>query len=97
MLTPAEILAFPLDKLFSELKLPALVPMRSNGLTAMVRRIQAVAKLAADSEPPAQPATQPLPLIPLTPSVTVTWNDVPAATGAVGPAAVTDTTPRDPP
>ena len=37
-------MAFPIDKLFAELKLPALVPMRSNGLTAMVRRIQAVAE-----------------------------------------------------
>src|SRR3954465_12808499 len=52
--TPAEILAFPIDKLFAELKLPALVPMRSNGLTAMVRRIQAIAKFAADKEPPAK-------------------------------------------
>src|SRR6266850_6566785 len=32
--TPAEILAFPIDKLFAELKLPALVPMRSNGTSA---------------------------------------------------------------
>src|SRR6187401_2916023 len=48
--TPAEILAFPIDKLFAELKLPALVPMRSNGLTAMVRRIQAIAKMAAGNE-----------------------------------------------
>ena len=45
--TPAEILAFPIDKLFAELKLPALVPMRSNGLTAMVRRIQTISKAAA--------------------------------------------------
>src|SRR5436309_4363565 len=52
--TPAEILAFPIDKLFAELKLPALVPMRSNGLTAMVRRIQAVAKVAAEADSPAQ-------------------------------------------
>src|SRR3954465_14881676 len=52
--TPAEILAFPIDKLFAQLKLPALVPMRSNGLTAMVRRIQAIAKGAAASEPPAK-------------------------------------------
>ena len=42
--TPAEIVAFPIDQLFAELKLPALVPMRSNGLTAMVRRIQASPK-----------------------------------------------------
>ena len=66
--TPAEILAFPIDKLFAELKLPALVPMRSNGLTSMVRRIQAIAKVAADSEPPAKPAAQPLPLVPLKPA-----------------------------
>ena len=43
--TPDEILAFPIDKLFAELKLPALVPMRSNGLTAMVRRIQTISTL----------------------------------------------------
>ena len=65
--TPAEILAFPIDKLFAELKLPALVPMRSNGLTAMVRRIQAIAKAAAESESPAKPAAQTLPLVPLMP------------------------------
>src|SRR3954453_15381024 len=63
--TPAEVLAFPIDKLFPELKLPALVPMRSNGLTAMVRRIQAIAKLAADKEPPRQQATESLPFVPL--------------------------------
>src|SRR5947207_12269445 len=64
--TPGEILAFPIDKLFAELKLPALVPMRSNGLTAMVRRIQAIAKVAAASEP-AQSTSEPLPLVPLKP------------------------------
>src|SRR6187551_1032795 len=65
--TPAEILAFPIDKLFAELKLPALVPMRSNGLTAMVRRIQAIAKVAAERETSSTPAAQPLPLVPLKP------------------------------
>ena len=65
--TPAEIIAFPIDKLFAELKLPALVPMRSNGLTAMVRRIQAIAKLAADRETTPQVATGTLPLVPLKP------------------------------
>jgi cysteine desulfurase/selenocysteine lyase len=64
--TPAEILAFPIDKLFAELKLPALVPMRSNGLSAMVRRIQAIAKAAA-AESSAPPQAQPLPLVPLAP------------------------------
>jgi cysteine desulfurase/selenocysteine lyase len=64
---PAEILAFPIDKLFAELKLPALVPMRSNGLTAMVRRIQAIAKVAAASEPPAKADSESLPLVPLKP------------------------------
>jgi cysteine desulfurase / selenocysteine lyase len=68
--TPTEILAFPIDRLFAELKLPALVPMRSNGLTAMVRRIQAIAKLAADSEPAPAPAAQSLPLVPLRPAKT---------------------------
>src|SRR5947199_5228779 len=65
--TPAEVLAFPIDKLFAELKLPALVPMRSNGLTAMVRRIQAIAKLAADNEQSTKPVTESLPLVPLKP------------------------------
>lgn len=68
--TPAEILAFPIDKLFAELKLPALVPMRSNGLTAMVRRIQAVAKMALDSEAPQKNVAQPLALVPLKPRAT---------------------------
>src|SRR5438876_7734845 len=66
--TPAEVLAFPIDKLFAELKLPALVPMRSNGLIAMVRRIQTIAKAAAATEPPAtQAASESLPLVPLKP------------------------------
>src|SRR5438046_3327143 len=65
--TPAEIVAFPIDKLFAELKLPALVPMRSNGLVAMVRRIQAIAKVAAASEPTAKQSVAPLPLVPLKP------------------------------
>jgi cysteine desulfurase/selenocysteine lyase len=68
--TPAEILAFPIDKLFAELKLPALVPMRSNGLTAMVRRIQAIAKLAAENQSSSQPTAQSLPLVPLKPRST---------------------------
>src|SRR5438477_4766525 len=65
--TPAEVLAFPIDKLFAELKLPALVPMRSNGLTAMVRRIQSVAKVAAENEQPTKSVTESLPLVPLKP------------------------------
>src|SRR5437762_11146395 len=65
--TPSEIIAFPIDKLFAELKLPALVPMRSNGLIAMVRRIQAIAKVAADSEQPVKAAAESLPLVPLRP------------------------------
>jgi cysteine desulfurase/selenocysteine lyase len=65
--SPAEILAFPIDKLFAELKLPALVPMRSNGLTAMVRRIQAIATLAADRQAVAPPASTALPIVPLKP------------------------------
>src|SRR5687767_7652503 len=65
--TPAEILAFPIDKLFSELKLPALVPMRSNGLSAMVRRIQAIARVAADAGGMVDLKGQSLPLMPLGP------------------------------
>ena len=65
--TPAEVLAFPIDKLFAELKLPALVPMRSNGLTAMVRRIQAVAKAASEIGVQTEPVAKSLPLVPLTP------------------------------
>src|SRR4051794_13454792 len=65
--TPAEIVAFPIDKLFAELKLPALVPMRSNGLTAMVRRIQAIAKVAAHNQPATEPKSELLPLVPLKP------------------------------
>jgi cysteine desulfurase/selenocysteine lyase len=63
--TPSEILSFPIDKLFAELKLPALVPMRSNGLFAMVKRMQAIAKSVGESQPPAKPAAEPLPLVPL--------------------------------
>src|SRR5438270_13542080 len=49
--TAAEILAFPSDKLFAELKLPALVPVRGNGLAGMVRRSETMAKVAAAGEP----------------------------------------------
>jgi cysteine desulfurase/selenocysteine lyase len=64
--TPAEILAFPIEDLFQRLKLPALVPMRSNGLYSMVKRIQGLAQQAKDhaAHPPV-PA--PLPMIPLKP------------------------------
>src|SRR5438477_5990131 len=63
--TASEILAFPIDKLFAELKLPALVPMRSNGLYAMVKRMQAIAKAAAEKEPSGEAATRSLPIVPL--------------------------------
>src|SRR6185295_7833318 len=63
--TPAEILAFPIDKLFAELKLPALVPMRSNGLYSMVKRMQTIAKAAADRQPSSAAATRTLPIVPL--------------------------------
>ena len=53
------------DKLFAELKLPALVPMRSNGLYAMVKRMQAIAKAAAVKEPSGETAARTLPIMPL--------------------------------
>src|SRR5262245_31954263 len=62
--TPAEILSFPIDKLFAELKLPALVPMRSNGLYAMVKRMQAMAKAASDREPSVESLPRALPVVP---------------------------------
>ena len=41
----SEIVAFPIDNLFTELQLRSfLTPMRSNGLHSMVQRIQAIAK-----------------------------------------------------
>jgi cysteine desulfurase/selenocysteine lyase len=61
--TPDEILAFPVEELFAELKLPALVPMRSNGLYSMVRRIQTLARKAAPSES-ASKSQAPLPVVP---------------------------------
>jgi cysteine desulfurase/selenocysteine lyase len=61
--TPAEILAFPVEELFSELKLPALVPMRSNGLYSMVRRIQTLAKLAATETSEATSPASSLPMV----------------------------------
>lgn len=65
--TPEEILAFPVEALFAELKLPALVPMRSNGLYAMVQRIQALARSAQQQAADAPPTAVPLPLLPLVP------------------------------
>ncbi|MDX1946586.1 MAG: SufS family cysteine desulfurase [Pirellulaceae bacterium] len=62
--TPAEILAFPIDDLFRRLKLPALVPMRSNGLYSMVKRIQSHAEHAQAAAH--QPAAS-LPVIPYKP------------------------------
>lgn len=62
--TPAEILAFPVEELFAELKLPALVPMRSNGLYSMVRRIQNLARQAAQSEPATATSSAALPTVP---------------------------------
>jgi cysteine desulfurase/selenocysteine lyase len=62
--TPAEILAFPVDKLFAELKLPALVPMRSNGLHAMVKRMRTLAEAAAGSQSGGETAPV-LPVVPL--------------------------------
>ncbi len=50
--TPAEILAFPIEQLFARLKLLTfLTPMRSNGLFAMVQRIQSLAAIAQESGP----------------------------------------------
>lgn len=50
-----EILDFPIESLFEELRLKSfLTPMRSNGLYSMVQRIQAIAResLAASGEAP---------------------------------------------
>jgi cysteine desulfurase/selenocysteine lyase len=66
--SPAEIRAFPIEELLHRLKLPALVPMRSNGLFSMVKRIQSLADEAeANSGPP--PAAVPLPVMPLAPRI----------------------------
>jgi cysteine desulfurase/selenocysteine lyase len=62
--TPEQILNFPIEELFAELKLPALVPMRSNGLYSMVRRIQTLARKAAENEPAQKSAAAPLPVVP---------------------------------
>src|SRR4029079_13899440 len=62
--TPEEIQKFPIEELFAELKLPALVPMRSNGLYSMVRRIQSLAREAAESQPAEKTQAAPLPVVP---------------------------------
>jgi cysteine desulfurase/selenocysteine lyase len=82
-----EILAFPVDALFAELKLPALVPMRSNGLYAMVQRIRALARAACQHAEPS-PATAPLPLVPWGPRPTPGGNGQARRTQAVLPATV---------
>jgi cysteine desulfurase/selenocysteine lyase len=85
--TPEEILAFPVDALFAELKLPALVPMRSNGLYAMVQRIQTLAR-AACQKAQTPPAAAPLPLVPWGPSPAPSGNGQVRRTRAVLPATL---------
>src|SRR5262245_33766699 len=66
--TAQEIVAFPIEELFAELKLKAFItPMRSNGLYSMVRRVQTLARqaLEKDAEQPSGPAT--LAVVPLMP------------------------------
>jgi cysteine desulfurase/selenocysteine lyase len=59
--TPAEIVAFPIEKLFERLKLLTfLTPMRSNGLFAMVKRIQGLAASALAAGPEAGTPGSPL-------------------------------------
>ena len=65
--TPPEILAFPIEDLFRRLKLPALVPMRSNGLYSMVKRVQALAEVASKSAGTAPSAGTSLPVVPYKP------------------------------
>jgi cysteine desulfurase/selenocysteine lyase len=65
--SPSEIVSFPIEQLFAELKLPALVPMRSNGLYSMVKRIQAIAKVAAEKRPSVEAVQRQLPVVSLSP------------------------------
>ena len=85
--TPAEIRAFPIEELLQRLKLPALVPMRSNGLFSMVKRIQSLAEQAeTGSAPRTSAAAAPLPVMPLPPRITPASthheNPTPKSTGA---------------
>lgn len=57
--SPREVLEFPIESLFEELRLKSfLTPMRSNGLYSMVQRIQAIAResLLASDQIPSLPA-----------------------------------------
>jgi cysteine desulfurase/selenocysteine lyase len=66
--TPQEIVAFPIEELFAELKLRAfLTPMRSNGLYSMVRRIQALGREALERQQIAAPRPSALPVVPFKP------------------------------
>jgi cysteine desulfurase / selenocysteine lyase len=64
--TPQEIVSFPIEELFGELKLKSFItPMRSNGLYSMVRRIQSLAEIARHNE--SAGAANVLPVMPLAP------------------------------
>jgi cysteine desulfurase / selenocysteine lyase len=66
--TPKEIVAFPIEDLFAELKLKAFItPMRSNGLYSMVRRVQAIGRAAMENEPQEAQPTAALPVVPFVP------------------------------
>jgi cysteine desulfurase/selenocysteine lyase len=63
--TPQEIVTFPIEELFAELKLKAFItPMRSNGLYSMVRRVQAIGRAALESQPAQPAASTALPIMP---------------------------------
>ncbi|MFN9602361.1 MAG: SufS family cysteine desulfurase [Planctomycetota bacterium] len=58
--SPREILEFPIEALFEELRLKSfLTPMRSNGLYSMVQRIQAIARAAVTASGETIPQPKP--------------------------------------
>jgi len=66
--TPAEILAFPIEELLSRFKLRSFItPMRSNGLSSMIKRIREIGEEALVRWPTSVAAGTTLPLMPARP------------------------------
>lgn len=63
--TPAEILAFPIEELLSRFKLRSFItPMRSNGLSSMIKRIREIGEETLVRRPVSVAAGTTLPLMP---------------------------------
>src|SRR5262245_55440206 len=75
--TPTEILAFPIEELLTRMKLRSFItPMRSNGLSSMIRRIREIGERGASGTS--------LPLMPVRPRPATAMAEVQAQLPAAG-------------